>query len=128
MCIVFKGRSLFLRLLKLAFFPTRKSETAFSKSHISGFERRFIMHLKLFSFWSPTSAAIKTARFRSAIFSQNHAMSSVSGLSSTLTAFASLKPFINNSLKVSSSLEIASLCSSQSALHIFSSTLCRFPV
>ena len=95
---IFKGRSLFLRLLKLAFSPDEShSRPSTILSILSVFDRRFTISLKPLSLWSPKSTAISTVRFWWVIFSQHDANSTISWLSSTPTAFASYKALINTS-------------------------------
>ena len=49
--IVFKGKSLFLRLLKVAFFARQKSQTVFISPFLSPSDGRFRISLKPFSLW-----------------------------------------------------------------------------
>ena len=58
--IVFKGKPLFLRLLKVAFFARQKSQTAFISPFLSASGRRFRISLKPFSFWLLNGAAMET--------------------------------------------------------------------
>ena len=95
---IFKGRSLFPRLLKLAFFARRTSQSAFNNFICSlRFRPKVQDLLEAINLWSPKSTRINTVQFWWVIFSQHVANSSKSWLSSTPTAFASYKTLINTS-------------------------------
>ena len=67
---LFKLRSLFLLLLKVAFFARQKSQTAINNSIFCIFAKRFKISWKAINSWSPKFTAIKTMPFLSAILSK----------------------------------------------------------
>ena len=130
---IFKGRSLFLRLLKLAFFARRRSQSAFNN---------FIYSLR---FRPKVQDLLEAILFVVAQECCNQNCASLMGhISKTWCEFINRLTFVNaysillhtklwsifpgmKTFYFWVALEIVNLCFLQSALRTFDSTLCRFP-
>ena len=103
-----------------------------NKSVLSALDAKFRIFWKAFSLRSLKSATIKIMLYLSAIFSQNDGKSSKSevGQRPEQILLEQLGSDTHETKTFCSltSLEVANLCFPQSALRIFASRLCRFPV